>query len=169
MASTAGTKRRVAATPERRRKRGSGGVVEVRPGVWKVDVEIHRDAISGARRRVSRQIRGTREEAELALARLRVADHERRLPTGGTKARSVRAAFELYLATAEAGVIELAPRTLVTSRSARNVMCSTRLPDGREFGGVRLSALSWQDIEHCFGVMRREGRSAEWIRRCGTV
>ena len=37
--------------------------------------------------------RGSREDAEVALARLKVADRERRLPTGGTSARSVRAAW----------------------------------------------------------------------------
>jgi hypothetical protein len=70
-----------------------------------VDVEVHRDPVTGQRRRVSRRIEGTREEAELALARLRVADHERRLPTGGTRARSVKAAFQIYEQAVESGLI----------------------------------------------------------------
>ncbi len=76
-------------------KRRGGGVRKVREGVWRVDVEVRRDPITGHRWRVSRQIRWTREDAEVALARLRMADHERRLPTVGTSARSVRAAFDL--------------------------------------------------------------------------
>ena len=104
--------------------------------MWRVDVEVGRDAITGHCRRVSRQIRGTREDAEVALARLRVASHERRLPTVGTSARSVRAAFDLYVATIESGLMEMAPRGLVTVRSAVNTMSSIEMPDGREFGRI---------------------------------
>ncbi|HUQ64104.1 MAG TPA: hypothetical protein VM121_10145, partial [Acidimicrobiales bacterium] len=68
----------------------------MRESLWRVDVEVGRDAVTGRRRRVSRRVQGTREDAELALARLKVADHEKRLPTGGTNARSVAAVFQLY-------------------------------------------------------------------------
>jgi integrase len=112
---------------------------------------------------------GTREEAEIALARLKVADHEKRLPSGGTNARSVRAAFQLYLRAIDAGLVELAPRTRVTTRSAANTMGSVLLPDGRTFGDVRLSRLTWQDIEELYAAMRATGRSTAWVRRCATV
>ena len=134
-----------------------------------MDVEVHRDPVTGARRRVSRTVRGTREEAEIALARLKVADHERRLPTSGTRVRSVEAAFELYLGAVEAGVVELAPKTLVTSRSAATTMCATILPDGHRFGDVRLGSMSWQEIEQCFAAMKAAGKGADWVRRCATV
>ncbi len=137
--------------------------------VWRVDVELPRDSVTGRRRRVSRTLRGTREEAELTLARLKVAGHEKRLPSGGTNARSVSAALDLYLETAESGSLELAPRTVTTSRSAVNVMRSMELSDGRTFGTILLSRLTWQDIEHLYGAMRASGRGAEWIRRCATV
>ena len=94
----------------------------VRPGVWRVDIELPRDKVTGKRRRISRNVEGTRNEAEVALSRLRVADREKRLPSGGTSARSVRAALDLYLAAAETGQIELAPRTVVTTRSAASTM-----------------------------------------------
>jgi hypothetical protein len=96
--------------PVRRRKRGSGGVVAVREGVWRVDVEIRRDPLTGRRRRVSRRVLGSREDAELALVRLKVADHEKRLPAGGTKAWSVRAAFQLCQQAIDAELVELVPR-----------------------------------------------------------
>jgi integrase len=137
--------------------------------VWRVDVEVHRDPVTGQRRRVSRRIDGTREQAEIALARLKVADHERRLPSGGTRARSVKAAFQLYEQAVESGLIELAPSTLSTVRSAAKLMGSTTLPDGRAFGDVRLSRLNWQDIEHVYNALRASGRSAAWVRRCATV
>jgi hypothetical protein len=71
---------------------------------------------------------GSREDAEIALARLKVADHEKRLPTGGSRARSVTAAFQLYLQAVDAGLVELAPRTRVTVRSATNTMSASFWP-----------------------------------------
>jgi hypothetical protein len=41
----------------------------VREGVWRVDIKLLRDPVTGWRRRTSRTIEGTREEADLALAR----------------------------------------------------------------------------------------------------
>jgi integrase len=143
--------------------------VALREGVWRVDVEIRRDPLTGRRRRVSRRVFGSREDAEIALARLKVADHEKRLPTGGTKARSIRAAFQLYQQGIDAGLIELAPRTRVTVRSAANTMSKTALADGRPFGDIRLSRLTWQDIEDLSASMRAAGHSPAWIRRCATV
>ena len=90
------------------RAKGSGGVFAIRPGVWRVDIELPRDKVTGKRRRVSRYIEGARSVAEVELSRLRVADNEKRLPTGGTSARSVRAALDLYLDAADTGLIELA-------------------------------------------------------------
>lgn len=154
---------------KRRRKRGSGGVHQIRDGVWKVDVEVARDPVTGRRRRVSRCVYGTREDAEVALARLKVADHEKRLPTGGTNARSVGAAFRLYQQAIDAGLIELAPSTIATVRSASKSVSGTQLSDGRLFGVIRLSRLTWQDIEYLYSAMRGRGRSAAYIRRCATV
>lgn len=161
--------KRVERSTKRSRRRGSGGVFAVRDGVWRVDVEIARDPVTGRRRRVSRTIQGTREDAEVALARLRVADHEKRLPTGGTNARSVAAVFQLYRQAIDAGLIELAPSTVATVRSASKIMAAVRLPDGREFGSIRLSRLTWQDIEHLYGAMSAAGKSPAYVRRCATV
>ena len=153
----------------RSRRRGSGGVFAVRDGVWRVDVEIGRDPVTGRRRRVSRTIHGTREDAEIALARLKVADHEKRLPTGGTNARSVAAVFQLYKQAVDAGLIELAPSTIATVRSATKIMAVVQLADGRQFGTIRLSRLTWQDIEYLYGAMRAAGKSPAYVRRCATV
>jgi integrase len=112
---------------------------------------------------------GPREDAEIALARLKVADHEKRLPSGGTSARSVRAAFQLYLQAVDSGLIELAPATVVTCRSASKRMCSTVLADGRTFGDIRLSRLNWSDIESLYAAMRVGGYGPAWVRRCATV
>jgi integrase len=155
--------------PSPRRPKGSGGVFPVREGVWRVDIERARDPVTGRRRRTSRTIEGTRQDAELALARLKVAGHERRLPASGTSARSVRAALEAYLATVEAGTTVLAPRTLLTSRAAANTMSSTVLASGRTFGAIRLSQLTWQDVDELYAAMKADGKSSDWVRRCATV
>lgn len=141
----------------------------VREGVWRIDVEIGRDPVTGARRRVSRTVEGTARDAEVALARLKVADHERRLPSGGTRAHSVGAALDQYLESIDQGLIELAPSTILTSRSAIRTMKAIEMPDGRPFGNVRLSKLGWQEIEHLYAGMRTSGRGNDWIRRCATV
>lgn len=148
-----------APSPRSSRHSGSGGMYAVREDVWRVDIEISRDPVTGRRRRVSRTVQGTREEAEGALARLRVADHEKRLPIGGTNARSVAAVFQLYRQAIEAGPVELAPKTVVTVRSAMKTMASVERPDGREFGTIRLSRLTWQDIAHLYAAMRGAGSS----------
>ena len=168
-AASKDSRSKVVKSVERRRTRGSGGILQVGDRVWRVDVELPRDPVTGRRRRVSRTVRGSPKDAELALARLKVAGHERRLPSGGTNARSVSAAMELYQTTAESGSLELAPRTVTTSRSAIKVMGSMELPDGRKFGAIPLSRLTWQDVEHLYGAMRASGRGPDWIRRCATV
>jgi integrase len=114
-------------------------------------------------------VRGSREDAELALARLKVAGHQNRLPSGGTNARSVAGALELYQQAAESGSLELAPRTITTSRSASKVMAAMEMPDGRRFGAILLGRLTWQDIEHLYAAMRASKRGPDWIRRCATV
>ena len=70
-----------------RRKKGAGGVKKVRDGVRRVDVEVDRDAVMGKRRRVSRPVLGTRSDAEVVAAKLKVADHEHRLVRRKTSVR----------------------------------------------------------------------------------
>jgi hypothetical protein len=65
------------AAAKRLRSKGSGGIFLVRDGVWRVDVEVGRDKVTGRRRRVSRQVEGSRRDAEAALARLKVAAEQR--------------------------------------------------------------------------------------------
>ena len=75
----------------------------------------------------------------------------------------------LYLETAGTGSLELSPKTITTSRSAIRVMSETELADGRRFGSLLLSRLTWEDIEDLYAAMKRAGRGPDWIRRCGTV
>jgi integrase len=43
------------------------------------------------------------------------------------------------------------------------------LADGRTFGAVRLSRLTWRDIEALYAAMRAKGNGPAWVRRCATV
>lgn len=155
--------------PSSRRARGSGGLTPIGDGAWRVDIEIGRDPVTGHRRRVSRTVRGTRQDAEAALAALRVADHQGRARRPGTSGRTVGAALDAYVADLEAGTIEVAPKTVVTNRSARNTMKRVVLSDGRVFGSVSLSKLGWEEIENLYRAMARRGAQPAWIRRCATV
>jgi hypothetical protein len=93
---------------------------------------------------------------------------QHRLPQAATNARTVRAVLDLYLAEAAAGRVQLAPKTLVTSRSAANTMSATALSSGWQFGTLQLSKLTWKEIEDLYGSMTANGLGVDWIRphRC---
>jgi integrase len=76
--------------------------------------------------------------------------------------------FELYLDAVETGVIELAPSTLVTTRSACRRMAQMVFK-GHRFGSIPLNRLTWQEIESLYAAMRTAGYAADWVRRCATV
>lgn len=60
------------------RPKGGGSMREKTPGVWELRVALDPDPVTGARRRVSRSFRGTKREAQKALAGLVVeCDRER--------------------------------------------------------------------------------------------
>jgi integrase len=77
--------------------------------------------------------------------------------------------MDLYIDAAEDGSLELSPKTVTTSRSAVRVMKDIELADGRRFGSILLSRITWQDIEYLYAAMRASGRGPDWIRRCATV
>jgi integrase len=77
--------------------------------------------------------------------------------------------MSLYMEAATNGSLELSPNTISTTRSAIRVMSDMELADGRRFGAIRLSRLTWEDVEALYAAMRASGRGPDWIRRCGTV
>ena len=137
--------------------------------MWRVDIEIEPDPLTHRRRRVSKTVYGSRDDAEVVLARFRVAAHDKRLPPAGTSARSVAGVLQIYVTAVESGVIEQSPRTVVTIRSSARTIASSMLTDGRTFGHLRLSTLAWQDIEDLYRSLRSRGLGTSWIRRCATV
>src|SRR5207302_8194024 len=48
--------------------------------------------------------------------------------------------------------------------AAAKRMSGTVLGDGRTFGDIRLSRLTWSDIEALYGAMRGQGHGSAWVR-----
>jgi integrase len=114
-------------------------------------------------------VNGTRRDAELTLAKLKLSGSERRLHQTATNARTIRHVFDLYIDEAKDGRIQVSPKTVVTSRSAANTMCRMRLPNGKRFGDQLLSRVRWSDIENVYAAMAEMGLSVAWVRRSATV
>jgi hypothetical protein len=57
--------------------------------------------------------------------------------------------MQLYIEAAQSGYLELAPQTIRTSRSAIHLMSDMELGDGRRFGAILLSRLTWEDMNRC--------------------
>jgi len=77
----------------RRRQRGSGGVTKLGHDRWLIGLEGETDPVSGDRRRHTKVVWGSRDEAEAELALLRTQLTAGKLPSG-TRARDVAAACE---------------------------------------------------------------------------
>ncbi|MFN0028666.1 MAG: hypothetical protein ACKV2O_16020 [Acidimicrobiales bacterium] len=133
------------------RARQSGSVSELGPDRWLVGIEAGRDPLTGARRRQTQVVRGSREDAEIALARLRLIDHDAVLRSA-TNARTVRSACELYLREVRTEL-----QTRRTDRSACKRIATTRLPGGTVPGDLVLSKLDWRTVEQVFARWAEEG------------
>ena len=126
------------------RPRSSGGITSLGPDRWLVGVEGEPDPVSGSRRRHTKVVQGSREEAEVALARLKVSVDGGEAPTA-TRARTVRAACELYLSEARTEL-----QTQRTDRSACRRICATVLPGGQMLGDQALAKVDWRMVEEVF-------------------
>jgi integrase len=146
-----------------RRQRGSGAIHELAHDRWLVGFEGRPDPVTGARRRHTRTIRGTRQEAEAALARLRVRFGSGGVPVG-TAARDLQAACDLYLAE-----VRTERSTLRTDRSACNLMSVTKLPGGRLLGHVPLRDLDWKVIEQVYATWGRTLKPQTLARYASTL
>lgn len=131
------------------RPKRSGAVTLLGPDRWLVGIEGDPDPVSGKRQRRTRVVRGSREDAEIALAHLKLTDAEGVVP-GGTGARTVRAACDLYLREARTEL-----QTQRTDRSAFNRICATVLPGGVLFGDKPLAKVDWKLVEQVYAKWER--------------
>lgn len=147
----------------RRRQGGSGGISELAHDHWLVGVEAPPDPVSGARRRYTKVVRGTREQAEAMLARLRLDVGQGKVPIA-TNARDIRAACKVYLEE-----IRTEKSTVRTDRSACNRLCETRLAGGELFGDVVLKDVDWKVIEYVYDVWSRTLTAQSTARYASTL
>ena len=155
--------RRTGGQTGRRRKRGSGGVTKLGHDRWLVGLEGEADPVSGDRRRHTKVIWGSREEAEAELALLRVQLAAGKL-VSATRERNVHAACRLYLE--QAGTER---STVRTDRSACNRVCETKLAGGATLGRVQLRELDWELAEYVFSVWVRTLKPSTAARYASTL
>lgn len=136
--------RRATRAGARERPKRSGSLATLGPDRWLVGIEGRRDPVTGQRRRHTQVVLGTREQAEVALARLKLVGDDDLLHSG-TRARTVRSACDLYLSEARTEL-----QTQRTDRSACNRLCATVLPGGALFGETPLSKVDWKLVEQVF-------------------
>lgn len=165
--SQADEPQRASTTRARRSQtRRKGGVRRVRDGVWRVDVEIDRDLVTQHRRRVSKTVYGTRDDAEIELAQPRVVAHEKRLPPKGHIGALRNRGAAVVRRVGRSRSDRTFAATLVTVRSAVHALAATVLADGGILGDFRLARLTWQEIEQLYLAMRAPGLGSGWVRRC---
>ena len=145
------------------RARQSGSVSPLGRGRWLIGIETGRDPVTGARRRQTQVVRGSRDDAEVALARLKLIDNDAVLQTA-TSARTVRAACDVYLREVRTEL-----QTQRTDRSACKRISTTVLPGGKELGDVALSKLDWRTVEQVFARWADEGLHPTTQSRYGST
>jgi hypothetical protein len=140
--------RKTTAAKRTKRTGGVGAITQRGPDRWQIGVEGAPDPITAERRRHTRVIRGSRDDAEAALARLRV-DHAAGAFRTATSARDVRAACDIYLSEARTE-----KSTVRTDRSACHRICETQISGG-PLGEVTLDKLDWKLLEYVYAVWGR--------------
>ena len=147
----------------RRRQRGSGGLTKLGHDRWLIGLEGETDPVSGDRRRHTKVVWGSRDEAEAELALLRIQLTAGKLPSG-TRARDVAAACESYL-----GQVGTERSTVRVDRSACAQICETRLAGGGTLGRVQLRELDWKLVEYVFSVWGRKLKPSTTSRYASTL
>jgi integrase len=144
LAATTKPAKRTSTGAKSRRARQSGAITRLGVDRWLVGVEGPPDSVTAQRRRHTRTVRGTREQAEVALASLKLALEGGAVPIA-TRAKTVRLACDLYLVEARTE-----SQTRRTDSSACRRICATVLPGGTLFGAQPLSKVDWKVVEQVF-------------------
>ena len=133
------------------------------PDRWLVGIEGPPDPVSGKRRRQTSVVNGTRDQAEVALARLKLMDADGH-DQSATNARTVRAASRLYLSDAQTEL-----QTRRTDRSACKRICTTVVPGGHVFGDTSLSKVDWKLIEQVYRKWEGDLQPPTRVRYASTL
>ncbi|MDG2027709.1 MAG: tyrosine-type recombinase/integrase [Acidimicrobiales bacterium] len=139
-------------TPAARAHRGSGSVTRLDRNKWKIVADAGRDA-TGKRRRLTRTVRGTKAQANEALAALKVSLAEGRTrPTPAGGSLTVGELIDWYIEFARE-VRGLEHSTVFGYHDAYNKWLAG------EIGSHNADRLSPADLDNAFGRMRRAGLS----------
>lgn len=121
------------------------GHIRERGGAWEIRVYSGKDPVTGRKKYVTRTVRGSRKEAELALARLIVE------VTGGVRVAQDATVADLVLRWFELARAELSPSTV---RGYQRNINSHILPI---IGRTKLARLKAAEIDHFYAMLRDRG------------
>ena len=131
-----------------------GNLTERAPGVWRIRVGAGKDPVTGNYRVVRTTFRGTREQAERALAKLlRDVRAGERAGTEGTVAWLLGRYLEH---------LEASDRAASTLRSYRSYIDGNIIP---ALGTKPLSKLTAADLDRFYASLRAGGRSTATVRQ----
>ena len=134
----------------KRRGHNEGTIVERSPGVWHVQVSL--GSVGGERRRISRNVRGTKKEAQRVLAELTLA------PPSNAHGRTVADLLDAWLPVARARV--------EATTAWRYADAAERLIRP-QLGGVELDRLSARQIDTFYADVAAS--SPSMARSCHVV
>lgn len=136
----------------------SGGIRQLRPGVWEVRLEAGRDPVSGRRRQISRSVTGSKREAQKVLNELAVeADRGRYVGTSTT----FRQLSEQWLALVGN---DLSPTTL---RTYQNLLSKRILP---AIGDLAVKNIQTSDLDLLYnGLQHRIGLAPKSVRQIHAI
>lgn len=131
-----------------------GSLREKRAGVWELRVYVGTDPLTGRRRQQSKTFRGTRRQAEVALAELvaQVA-HDRPDPA---EASTVRQLAADWLAAIER------QRATLTVQGYRSIVDRYIVP---ALGARKVSAVSVRDLDRYFDALADQGLAASTMNQ----
>lgn len=133
-----------------------GTKTEVRRGVWRLRVVINYDPKTGVARQKSRTVRGTKKQADDALAAFVT---EVRTGTTVTSTDTLNALLDRWLEHAQG---DLSPTTL---RGYRDKLVRVR----RDLGDIKLTELTAQRLDRAYNQWRKEGLSPQTVRHIHRV
>jgi integrase len=135
-----------------------GSMRERRPGVWELIVQLPRDSATGRHRQLSRTARGTKRDAQRALAALVTEVSAGKVNASNT---TMAALLDRWLAQMEG---ELSPTTL---REYRRLIIKRIGPD---LGKLPLRSITAQRLDAYYAVLGKEhGLSPATIRHIHAV
>lgn len=134
-----------------------GHITERRAGVWLVRIDGGLDALTGKRRQPSRTVRGTRADAELALAELMVEIGRGKVPTTGA---TVSQLLARWFEHAEG---RLSPTTLRGYRRLAHQRIEPR------FGALRVVDVSTADLDRFYDALTASGLSPQTVRNTHSI